>query len=136
MSVKEDIGMDMMKCFFSSFLGASSEFMGRATNSMLYRAGEDVGEEFSHLSQDELVAAFHNMGMELDIQQSGIQWEFIVSNSLEEGICGRSYEPCCHMLRGFFSVYVRARVRNPGIRCTETECASSGSDICKFIVSP
>ena len=133
---RENMGINMVKMFFGAFLFESADFMGRASTSMLYRAGEVVGEAYAHLSPEELVDAFDEMEMTLVIQSSSIQWIFVVDNSIENGICGRGFEPCCHMLRGFFSVYTRAKTRNTGLRCVETECVSSGSDFCRFIVSP
>ncbi|MDG6220075.1 MAG: hypothetical protein QCI38_01340 [Candidatus Thermoplasmatota archaeon] len=134
--MEEDVGISLVKAFFRSFLSISSDFMGLASNSMLYRAGETVGKEFAHLSIEELVKAFEEMGFHLVVQESGGMWNFVVDGSVETEICGGGYEPCCHMLRGFFSSYIRTRSRNPYLRCTETECSSMGNEFCRFVVSP
>jgi len=134
---EERTGVEILKAFFGAFLDVSADYMGLASNSMLYRAGEMVGESFSFLSPDELTNAFSDMGMTVMVQQNSSQWIFVVENSVECTMCGGAkFEPHCHMLRGFFSSYVRARSRNPYLRCIETECASSGGDFCRFVVSP
>ncbi len=125
-----------MKAFFSSFLEVSSDFMGLASRSMLYRAGEVVGKAFSHLSPEELTEAFENVDIHVVIQDAGGQWTFVVNDSVETSCSRGEYEPCCHMFRGFFAAYIQARSRNPYLRCIETDCTATGSDFCMFVVSP
>ena len=133
---EETPGVALLRSFFEAFLEVSGTYMGLATNSMIYRAGEMVGEAFSFISPDELVEMFHDLGMGLSIERRGMQIFFTVENSIEARMHGRAYEPSCHMLRGFFTAYARALTRNPNLRGRETECISAGGDVCQFLISP
>ena len=132
----ETEGVVLLRSFFASFLEVSCGFMGMATQTMLYRTGEIVGEAFSEMEPEELKRAFRDLGMGLDVEQAGLQAIFVVENSIEAKMNGSSHEPSCHMLRGFFTSYVRCRTRNPYLRGEEVECEAAGGDVCRFVVSP
>lgn len=125
---------NILEEFLKVYIQISAKYLGKSIHSILYRAGEIVGEIYAKRTIGEIIIEFRKLEMNLTNKITQTEIRAVVNNSFEAKIYGITGKTSCYMLRGFFTAIWRTHLKSQFVQCEEVECLCKGDRYCLFFI--